>query len=320
MNSNCNQINPIHLANLSYFSNMWSELYSGAVAGNQKSLSRLLSLVENKVRGYDEWLSTLNFSENQMVVGITGPPGAGKSTLTDALIEEWVSQGKKVGVICVDPSSPFHLGALLGDRIRMSKWHDNESVFIRSLASRGSLGGLHPMILEMTDVMRIAGFDVIIIETVGVGQSEIEIAGLADKTVVVLVPESGDEIQIMKAGLMEVADIFVVNKSDRPGSDQFIMNLKNVLHHSPHPETSAIPVLKTVALDHAGTSELSQVILNESRSGNQYRRNWLMAERALNLIARERIKDIDKQQLLKEIEEQKIAFNLYRYIKKYVSS
>ena len=318
INSIYGQINHFRLVILSYFSNMWSELSASAIAGNFKSLSRLLSLVENKVNGYDEWLSSLVFPKDQIVVGITGPPGAGKSTLTDTLIEEWVNCGKKVAVICVDPSSPFHLGALLGDRIRMSKWHDNEKVFIRSLASRGSLGGLHPMILEMTDVMRVAGFDVILIETVGVGQSEIEIAGVADKTVVVLVPESGDEIQVMKAGLMEVADIFVVNKADRPGSEVFIMNLKNMLHHSSRPETMDIPVLKTVALEHTGTAELAALLLSENPSGNQYRKIWLLADRALNLIARERIKDIDKQRLFNEIAEGQSSFNLYRYIKKYI--
>src|SRR5205085_8969185 len=139
------------------------------------------------------------------IIGITGPPGAGKSTLVDALIGEMVQQQKKVGVLCVDPSSPFNLGALLGDRIRMSEWYDHPNVFIRSLATRGSLGGLHPKIIEITDLTRAAPFDYIIVETVGVGQSEIEIAGLADCTIVTLVPEAGDAVQTMKAGLMEIA-------------------------------------------------------------------------------------------------------------------
>src|SRR5262249_37535052 len=148
------------------------------------------------------------------------PPGAGKSTLTDALIGEAIKQDKKVAVLCVDPSSPFNRGALLGDRVRMSEWYNHPKVFIRSLASRGSLGGLHPKIIEITELIKASLFDYIFIETVGVGQSEVEIAGLADVTVVVTVPESGDEIQTMKAGLMEIADIFVVNKADRPDADQ----------------------------------------------------------------------------------------------------
>ena len=185
---------------------MWEELLKDIQLGNTKSLARTISLVENEVEGY-EWLLQQLPASSAKITGITGPPGAGKSTLTDALIGEIVSQNKKVGVLCVDPSSPFNLGALLGDRIRMSEWYNHPDVFIRSLATRGSLGGLHPKIIEISDVMKAAGFDHIIIETVGVGQSEIEIAGLADTTVVVVVPESGDEVQTMKAGLMEIADV-----------------------------------------------------------------------------------------------------------------
>ena len=149
--------------------------------------------------------------------------------MTDALIGSLINEDKKIGVLCVDPSSPFNLGALLGDRIRMSEWYNHPNVFIRSLASKGSLGGLHPKIIEITDLMKAAGFDYIIIETVGVGQSEVDIAALADVTIVVLVPEGGDEIQTMKAGIMEIADIFVVNKSDRPDADTFVNNLKMML-------------------------------------------------------------------------------------------
>lgn len=132
-----------------------------------------------------------------------------------------VNDGNKVGILCIDPSSPFNFGALLGDRIRMNKWYTHPQVYIRSLANRGSMGGLHPSIIEITDVMKVYGFDYILIETVGVGQSEVEIAGLADTTVIVLVPEAGDEVQTMKAGLMEIGDIFVVNKADRPDAEKF---------------------------------------------------------------------------------------------------
>jgi LAO/AO transport system kinase len=203
---------------------MWQQLLHNLKNGDIKSLARSISLVENEVEGYETFLQSLPVKDTG-IIGITGPPGAGKSTLTDALIRAYVNDGKRVAVICIDPSSPFNLGALLGDRIRMSDWYNHPQVFIRSLASRGSVGGLNPKIIEVADTIKSACFDLIIVETVGVGQSEIEIAGIADITIVVLVPESGDEIQTMKAGLMEVADIFVVNKADRPGADTFIKNL-----------------------------------------------------------------------------------------------
>src|SRR5438552_17577200 len=193
--------------------------------GDVKALARAISWIENEHEGYEHLLRGLKADNGSNVVGITGPPGAGKSTLADAIIGEWVAAGKKVAVLCVDPSSPFNLGALLGDRIRMSEWYTHPDVFIRSLATRGSMGGLSPKIIEITDLIKSAGFDCIIIETVGVGQSEIEISGLANTTVVVVVPESGDEVQTMKAGLMEIADVFALNKSDRPGADLFEKNL-----------------------------------------------------------------------------------------------
>src|SRR3954451_14523739 len=208
------------------------ELLTGIVNGSYRSLARAISLVENKAAGHADILSQLPAFSGSAVIGITGPPGAGKSTIVDALIGEMVRAGKKVGVLCVDPSSPFNFGALLGDRIRMNKWYNHPNVYIRSLANRGSLGGLHPSIIEITDVMKAFGFDYIIVETVGVGQSEVEVAGLADTTVIVLVPEAGDEVQTMKAGLMEIGDIFVVNKADRPGADAFEKNLKKLFRSS----------------------------------------------------------------------------------------
>ena len=197
----------------------WQELLQQVQAGDVKSLARAISLVENEFPGYETLLQSLPASTTK-ITGITGPPGAGKSTLADALVAELVQQNKRVAVLCVDPSSPFNLGAVLGDRIRMSDWYTHPGVFIRSLATRGSMGGLHPKIIELTDLLKAAPFDHIIVETVGVGQSEIEIAGLADVTVVVVVPEAGDEVQTMKAGLMEIADVFVVNKADRPGAEK----------------------------------------------------------------------------------------------------
>jgi len=200
-----------------------------ALEGDKKSIARCISWIENKTPGYTTLLEDVK-GPSAALIGITGPPGAGKSTLVDALVDLLVKESKKVAVVCVDPSSPFHEGALLGDRIRMGRWYNEPLVYIRSLSSRGSLGGLHPHAKEITDFLRHCHFDWVIIETVGVGQSEVEVARLADLTILVMVPESGDEIQLMKAGLMEAADLFVVNKSDRPGADIFTMQLKNQVH------------------------------------------------------------------------------------------
>jgi LAO/AO transport system kinase len=273
--------------------------------------------VENEGPGFEALLRALPSSSKQNVIGITGPPGAGKSTLTDGIIGEFVKQNKRLAVLCVDPSSPFNLGALLGDRIRMSDWYTHPNVFIRSLATRGSLGGLHPRIMEITDLLKALPFDIIIIETVGVGQSEIEIAGLADTTVVVLVPEAGDEIQTMKAGLMEIADIFVVNKCDRPEADHFSRYLQ-IMTHASGKDT---PVIKTVASEKKGLDELAAAIdADLLRITGSERKFWLLAERAYQLIRNYRMKDISKQNLKKNIEEavNRNEFNLYSFIQHYL--
>lgn len=295
---------------------MWQELLTNISAHNHKALARGISLVENAAAGYDIFLQQLPGSATA-VTGVTGAPGAGKSTLVDALIHEWVLQGKKVGVLCVDPSSPFNLGALLGDRIRMSDWYSHPNVFIRSLATRGALGGLHPHIIEITALMQAAGFDQIIVETVGVGQSEIEIAGLADTTVVVLVPEAGDEVQTMKAGLMEIADVFVVNKSDRPGADQFVKNLRLMLAPAFQQEKWEVPVIKTIASEKKGIHELTLAIEKHQRvQSDSDRRNWLLTERAWQLIQQKRMADINKTQLKAAIAQATLQprFNLFSFI------
>jgi LAO/AO transport system kinase len=283
--------------------------------GNVKALARGISLVENETIGYEQLLENLP-AYNTPVIGITGPPGAGKSTLVDALIELLVTGGKKVAVVCVDPSSPFNLGALLGDRIRMSDWYNNTNVFIRSLATRGSLGGLHPKIIEISDLIKAANFDYIIIETVGVGQSEIEIAGLADVTVVVVVPEAGDEVQTMKAGLMEIADVFVVNKADRPEADIFVKNLNLML--APVFNKKMVEIIKTVASKKEGIIELlnaiEKILLQPLHND---RKSWLLAEKAYHLIQQKKMKTIDKADLKNKIEAIKKDFNLYNFIKNY---
>ena len=295
---------------------MWQELLDQVKQNDVKALARSISLIENEKDGYEDILRSLNTSPVK-IIGITGPPGAGKSTLVDALIGLLVNNGKKVGVLCVDPSSPFNLGAVLGDRIRMSDWYTHPNVFIRSLATRGSIGGLHPKIIEISDLMKAFAFDHIIIETVGVGQSEIEIAGLADVTVVVVVPEAGDEVQTMKAGLMEIADIFVVNKADRPDADMFVKNLRQMLAPTFKTHYNDVPILKTVASQKEGLNELLDAILHLLQKAHlNDRRFWLLAEKAFYLIQQRRMKDIDKAELKKEIEAayQRGSFNLYEFI------
>lgn len=299
---------------------MWDELLKKIVQGDYKSLARGISLLENEVPGHEEFLQQLATSTTQ-VIGITGAPGAGKSTLVDALISHWVEENKKVAVLCVDPSSPFNLGALLGDRIRMTEWYNHPNVYIRSLANRGSLGGLHPQIIEITTLLQAAKFDHIIVETVGVGQTEIEIVGLADVTVVVVVPEAGDEVQTMKAGLMEIADIFVVNKSDRPDADIFVKNLRLMLAPA-YSRNKDIPILKTVASQRKGIAELANKIQAvSSQAVKSEKKSWLMAERVYQLIQRKKMSLIHKNDIKKAIEA--VAdhhdFNLFKFAKEYLN-
>ena len=297
---------------------MWQQLLKDLKSGEVKALARIISMIENEQPGYEDLLQSLPHNRRAKIIGITGPPGAGKSTLVDALIGELVKNGNKIAVICVDPSSPFNLGAVLGDRIRMSNWYTNPNVFIRSLATRGSMGGLHPKIIEITEVFKAANYDHIIVETVGVGQSEIEIAGLADTTVVVVVPEAGDEVQTMKAGLMEIADIFVVNKSDRPDADMFVKNLRLMLAPAFHQRQFEIQVSKTVAFTGTRIDELHKAIQKHQQQDlHNQRKAWLLAERAYYLIQQKKMKGIHRNDLESAIKKTG-QVNLYQFIQQYL--
>jgi len=228
--------------------------------GSRRALARLISLVENNGELAEELRDALYQKSGRAYrLGITGPPGAGKSTLVNQLTKAYRRQGKTVGIIAVDPTSPFTGGALLGDRVRMHDLTLDEGVFIRSMATRGSLGGLSAKAQEAADILDAFGKDIVIYETVGVGQSELDIVEAADTTVVVLVPESGDSIQAMKAGLMEIADIFVMNKADREGAERAIREISAMLELGVHKDWKP-PVVPTVAVRNEGIDELMEKI------------------------------------------------------------
>lgn len=287
-------------------------------SGDVKTLARAITIVENELEGYEEILKNLSFQKKVPIIGITGPPGAGKSTIINSILNILTSKNKKIGVIAIDPTSPFNYGSLLGDRLRMAEHFNNTNVFIRSLATRGSLGGLSAKTIEVVDVMRNFDFDYIFVETVGVGQSEVEIVGLADTTILVLVPESGDEVQTIKSGVMEIADIFVVNKADREGANIFSKNLHEFLHEKKQ-SSWVTPVIKSIATQSDGIDELIKKIDEHFPYSNTEKKSFLMTEKAFRLIQNKRMKGIDKKELNNKIiqELKNVNFNLYKFVESF---
>ena len=251
-------------------------------AGNVRAAAQLITQIENQNQVQEVISAIYPFKKESYIIGITGAPGVGKSTITDKLIEQLRNDNKKVGVVAIDPTSPFSGGAILGDRIRLQKHATDKEVFIRSMGSRGHLGGLAPATNNVITILSVLGCDYIIIETVGVGQSEVEIVKYADTVLLVLTPGSGDSVQVMKAGIMEIGDIFVINKCDRQGSEKIESELKMLQQISDNQAVER-PVVKIIAPKKIGIPELYQTILDHQKLQQE--------NNVLNIRRRARIKN-----------------------------
>jgi LAO/AO transport system kinase len=268
-----------------------SELADRARAGDARALARLLSLIENEPpRTRSVLRDLLPGTGRARIIGLTGAPGVGKSTMTGALVGAFRAQGRRVGVLAVDPTSPFTGGALLGDRIRMQEHATDEAVFIRSMANRGHLGGIAAATPQAIRVLDAAGFDPIIVETVGVGQDEVEIASMADSVVVLLAPGMGDAIQTAKAGILEIADLFAVNKSDKPDAHQVVRDLRNMIALAGQPEDGAKrwkpPIIPTVAVNGPRDEGICDLV---AKLDGHWK--WLTSTGELNARRRARARD-----------------------------
>ena len=269
----------------------------GIKANDHRILSRVITRIENDDYVQDQrFIELYDQAQKAIRLGITGPPGAGKSTITNELIKRFLKNNQTIGVIAIDPSSPFSGGALLGDRVRMNHYNNDKSVFIRSMGTHGSLGGLARKAQEAGDILAASGKDVIIFETVGVGQGEYDIAKAADLTILVLVPESGDEIQLMKAGLVEIADIFVINKSDREGADHLADTLSSMINAIGNDSKPDAPVFTTVASDGRGMDKFFDGVFDQL---DKFDRCGLLVQKKKERY-RNRVKKLIQEQLLGE--------------------
>ncbi len=290
--------------------NSVSKLVNGILEGNQRIIAKAISMIENQENGSTEILKKIFPKTGRArVIGVTGAPGTGKSTIVDQMISIWRKQGKKIGVIAVDPTSPFSGGAILGDRIRMTRHAIDEEVFIRSMASRGHLGGVSRSTGDAIKILDASGKDIIIVETVGVGQDEVEIVKLSDLVILILTPASGDDIQAFKAGIMEIADIYIINKADLPETKRMEAQLQALL--SITPENKRVPVIKTVALTGEGVVELIKTIelITSSREKANYiekRRKeflkWLLMEHLRETLSSKVIGSLRSDEMEKIIE------------------
>lgn len=289
-----------------------SDLVDLMLAGDRGAASRLMSIVESRRSGYRESLGLIMpHTGRAYAIGVTGPPGAGKSTLVNTLISHYRAQGKRVGVVAVDPTSAISGGAILGDRIRMLGFYQDPGVFVRSMASRGQLGGLSATTADVVRVMDAAGYEIVIIETVGVGQDEIAIAGLADTTLLVEVPGMGDDVQALKAGVLEIGDVIVINKADREGADRLANQIKTVMRLLPSPDGAWVPpIVKTVAPEGIGIDELGAAIerhraylaqVGRLEAKRRARHKAELLERTRDLVLRRILSGLEESGKLKEV-------------------